>query len=378
MVSLFIPFLYTELRLSNAAFGAIYSGATLVSALLLMEAGKKVDTEALDRYTIKAELILCASALFLAVTVHPVMLFIALFGLRFAGQGLTSHIGQTVMARHFQKSRGKSLSLASLGYSAGELFLPVILTFSFPLLGWRLSLSAIALLACAGVFILLKVLPVRSFERTVPEDRFDDDRGDTHGKESEPAKFDPRKDRTFWFLIAPGWVYTFAATGYFFYQMMLVNGKGWDPKWYALIFAVYALTRVAAVFTFGYFIDRFGARFLYPLHFAPFIAGCVVMRFSGSAASLAFFMVMMGVTMGAASVLQSAVLAETYGGNVIGTVRSVFASIMIFGAAAGPAAFGLLLDAGITMEKILLGLGILTALAAAASLRTWKRPRTRG
>ncbi len=371
MVSQFVPFILEELTLSNAVFGGIYSGATLVSAALLMRVGKRVDVEPLDRYTNKAAVILVAAALLLAASIHPAMLFAALFGLRFAGQGLMSNISQTAMARHFGKSRGKALSLSAFGYSAGELTMPLIFALSIPAVGWRPSLAVVAVLGFAAVLAVVRALPVRSFERPLPEDVLEDNAP----RAAEGSGFAMSRDKTFWLIAAPGWVFTVSATGYFFYQMVMVRDRGWDPKWYALVFSAYAAARVAGIFGTGTLVDRFGARFLYPLHFLPFIAGCFVFGATGSPGPLAFYMVAMGLTMGASSVMQSAVLAETYGPAIVGTVRSAFAATMIFGSSAGPIAFGLILDAGIPMRGILFGIAVLTTAGAAASLKTWRPPR---
>jgi len=371
MVSQFVPFLLDELKLSNAAFGLLYSAATLLSAMLLMRIGGRVDVEPLDRYTDKATLILSAAALALAATFHPAMLFAALFGLRFAGQGLMSNISQTTMARRFGRSRGKALSLAALGHSAGELTIPAILAFGIPFAGWRAALAALALAAAAALLLLTRSLPVRDYGRAAPEDAFDD----AGGSSGVPGSFKPFRDGVFWLLAAPGLVFTVAATGYFFYQMVMVRESGWDANWYARVFSAYAAARVAGVFGTGTLVDRFGARFLYPFHFVPVIVGCLVFGLSGGSAPLVFYMVSMGLTMGASSVMQSAVLAETYGPEIVGTVRSFFASAMIMGAAAGPASFGLLLDAGIPMREILFGISLLLAAAAAASFKTWRLPR---
>lgn len=371
MTSLFLPYLAAELSLSNSMLGALFSSATLISALILMKVGKRVDTEALDRYTIKAESILFAAMLILASSFNAAVLFVALFGLRFAGQGLASNIGQTVMARHFEKSRGKALSFASLGYSAGELFVPPAVALLVRRIDWRLTLIALAFLSLAFVLVLLKALPVRSYERTAPGDRFDK----AAVRSAFPTKFNALTDRTFWLIAAPGWVFTFGTASYFFYQMLIVTKKGWDPAWYAVAFGTYAVTRIAATFSFGFLIDRFGARFLYPLHFVPFVTGCAVMGLLGTPAALTFFLVALGLTLGFSSVIQSAVLAETYGGEIVGAVRSTFTSVMILASALGPAAYGFALDAGVTIEVILLVVGTLAALAVLVGMPTWKPPR---
>jgi len=59
---------------------------------------------------------------------HVLLLPVALLGIRFAGQGLMSHISQTVMGRYFEDDRGKALSLAALGYPVGEMIFPIIIT----------------------------------------------------------------------------------------------------------------------------------------------------------------------------------------------------------------------------------------------------------
>ena len=58
--------------------------------------------------------------------------------------------------------------------------------------------------------------------------------------------------------------------------------------------------------------------------------------------------------MGLGSTTKSALLTELYGENVIGTVRSLFASIMVFSTAISPFLMGWMLDQHVPMETILL------------------------
>jgi predicted lysophospholipase L1 biosynthesis ABC-type transport system permease subunit len=54
------------------------------------------------------------------------------------------------------------------------------------------------------------------------------------------------------------------------------------------------------------------------------------------------------------STTKSALLTELYGENVIGTVRSLFASIMVFSTAISPFLMGWMLDNNVAMETIFL------------------------
>lgn len=60
--------------------------------------------------------------------------------------------------------------------------------------------------------------------------------------------------------------------------------------------------------------------------------------------------------MGIAGTVKAAVLAETFGTEKLGTVRSLFTMLMVLSTAIGPLVVGLLLDSGITFETIMLGM----------------------
>ena len=59
------------------------------------------------------------------------ILFIAIFLMRFSGQGMMSHTATTTISRYFTKSRGKALSTGWFGLSAAEFILPVFDDLSF-------------------------------------------------------------------------------------------------------------------------------------------------------------------------------------------------------------------------------------------------------
>jgi hypothetical protein len=65
-------------------------------------------------------------------------------------------------------------------------------------------------------------------------------------------------------------------------------------------------------------------------------------------------MALVGMTLGFGNSTKSALYAELYGEKIIGTVRSLFASIMVFSTALSPFLMGWMLDNHITMESIFL------------------------
>ena len=120
LISLYLPFLVSAASIQNSAFGSLYSVATLLSALILSQIGKYIDTVPLKTYSWLATLGLVLSSFLFSQVYSVYVLFIALFGLRLSGQGLMSHISSTVTAKYFDADRGKALGITSLGHPAGQ------------------------------------------------------------------------------------------------------------------------------------------------------------------------------------------------------------------------------------------------------------------
>ncbi|NIT61761.1 MAG: MFS transporter, partial [Aliifodinibius sp.] len=88
------------------------------------------------------------------------------------------------------------------------------------------------------------------------------------------------------------------------------------------------------------------------------------------------YMLLIGVTMGMGSNIKSALWAELYGTDIIGTIRSVFSSLMVLSTALCPFLMGWAIDRGMAMESILsiaiATIGIATLMAYAAFRYTIK------
>ncbi|MGY9016085.1 MAG: MFS transporter, partial [Rhodospirillales bacterium] len=103
------PDIRSEFNLSHGDFGLIYSSATLVSAGLLIWAGRKIDDIDLRYYTSFVCFGLALACLGMSGVKHAIWLIPMIFGLRFMGQGLLGHISAVSMARYFDQHRGKAL-----------------------------------------------------------------------------------------------------------------------------------------------------------------------------------------------------------------------------------------------------------------------------
>ncbi|MBN2731390.1 MAG: MFS transporter, partial [Balneolaceae bacterium] len=170
LISLFVPFFLTNFNLSNAAFGSLYSLATLSSAVVLPFLGKWIDRLPLKRFSLMVAMALMLAAFTVSIAWHVAILFIGLLILRVAGQGLSVHTAQTAMAKFYHYQRGKALSIASLGYPFGEAILPLVIAGLIPLLGWRGAWGSISI--AIGILLIpfvFKILGGKMDAHTTPD-----------------------------------------------------------------------------------------------------------------------------------------------------------------------------------------------------------------
>ncbi|MFO7785241.1 MAG: MFS transporter [Desulfatiglandales bacterium] len=161
----FVSVMGGELRqafgLSHTTYGSLYSGATLLSAALLLKFGALADRWSLPGVTTLAVAVLAAGCL--AVGLAPSGLFLGLgfVLIRFGGQGLMAHLGVTAAARFFSDQRGNAVALAHLGLPMAEAILPAGAVLVMGRFGWRGSWLAGGLFLVAAAWPLLVFLSRR-------------------------------------------------------------------------------------------------------------------------------------------------------------------------------------------------------------------------
>ena len=109
-LGLFNSSIRDALSITHGQFGTIYASATLLSSLVIIWVGKKIDDIDVFKFGTLVTLLLSFSCYFFSKVSSVTFLIIAIFLMRFSGQGLMSHTATTTISRYFTKSRGKALS----------------------------------------------------------------------------------------------------------------------------------------------------------------------------------------------------------------------------------------------------------------------------
>lgn len=353
-ISVFGGEIRAEFGLSHGTFGLIYSAATLLSGVCMIWAGRQIDRVDLRRFTVAVCAGLMVASLLTGWTTSAFMLGVAIFALRLSGQGLMSHTAMTAMARYFEQDRGKAISMANLGFPAGQAIFPVIGVALAAAIGWRQTWFVLACVVAVIVLpLLLWLLKGHGDRHRRMEIRTGQDASGNGPAVKQWTGREVRRDPRFW-LMAPGFLgLSFVGTGIIFHQVHLVEFKGWSLAWFAANYSAMAAASVVTSLIIGPLMDRTSALRMTPWYQVPALLSLLFLAGSDVLWVIPVYMVLSGISIGMSRVVISALWAEWYGVRHLGAIRALVAAMMVMASAASPVMFGWMIDQGITMNAIL-------------------------
>ncbi len=360
------------LSITHGQFGTIYASATLLSSLVIIWVGKIIDDIDIFKFGSFVTLLLSFSCYFFSKVSSVTFLFIAIFLMRFSGQGLMSHTATTTISRYFTKSRGKALSAGWFGLSAAEFTLPVIIIYLLTFMEWRniwINISFVILFLPIVSYLLIKNIKLDTRE-------IDKNKNKKNIKIKNWKRIEVIKDYRFYIIclniLAMSWI----ATGIFVYQSFILSSKNWGPYVIAQSFMAYSVLSVITLFIAGFLVDKFSSRKLLIYMNLPFLLSLfLIIVFDNPIVSF-LFLGLIGISNGLSNVLGSSTWAEVYGVKHIGSIKALTTALMVFSTAFGTAVFGLLIDKGFSIEQISMvsGAYIFLALTALIFIRNKLNP----
>lgn len=359
-ISLFAGEIKTTFDLTDGQWGGIYTLGTTLSALTMIWAGVLTDNFRVRVVALGVMLGLAAACLMMAAVPNALLLIPVIFALRFTGQGMLSQLSAVAMVRWFEAARGKALSLASMGFAAGQAFLPVIFVALFAVFHWRGLWVLAALLVLATIPLVLLLLRQ---ERTPQSMAQETQMTGMHARHWTRAEV--LKSGFFWLMVpmivGPGaW-----GTALFFQQVHLVEVKGWSLVGFVALMPAYTVASVVTTFASGWATDRFGVSRVVPFQMLPFAASFAVLAYADTLFAAGVGLTIFGVGQGMQATGTSALWPEYYGTRHIGAIKAVAAALMVFGSAIGPGVTGWLIDLGVDFPGQMLPIAVYYTLAAA-------------
>lgn len=357
-ISLFAGEIMTDFELSDGAWGGIYTLGTTASALVMVWAGAVMDRFRVRVLSGVLMFALAGSCLAMAWNTSLPLLVLVIFALRLTGQGMMSQLALVAMVRWFEASRGKAISLASMGFSVGQAVLPVIFVALLAVLDWRLLWVVAGATIIFTVPLLVRLLQQERTPQAMAEETQMTGMNGRHWTRPEVIK-----SRLFLLMlptmIGPGaW-----GTALFFQQVHLTEVKGWDLISYVALMPLYTLSTIVATFVSGWAIDRFGVSRIMPFQMVPFAISFAVLAYADTLWLAGVGLVAFGVGQALSSTGSSTFWAEYFGTRHIGTIKSLVTALMVLGSAIGPGVTGLLIDWGITFPQQMIPIAVYYVIA---------------
>jgi predicted MFS family arabinose efflux permease len=347
-LGLFNSSIREALSITHGQFGSIYASATLCSSLLLIWVGKKIDDVNIFKFAFFVTILLSFACFFFSRVTSVFLLFIAIFLMRFSGQGMMSHTASTTISRYFTKTRGRALSISWFGLSSAEFIMPVLMVYLLTIIDWQnlwliFSISVLIILPIAS-FLLIKNLNLDSREAN--------DENIKHVEIKQWRRRDVLKDYRFYIIssnmLAMPWIFT----GFAVFQSFVQTSKGWGPYVIAQSFMSYSIFSVLTLFLSGFLIDKFTSRKLLIYMNIPLLLSVIVLFLFDTPITAFLFLGLVGISNGFANILGSSTWAELYGVKYLGSIKALTTALMVFATAFGTALFGYLIDIGFTVGDI--------------------------
>ena len=347
-LGLFNSSIREALSITHGQFGSIYATATLCSSILLIWVGKKIDDVNIFKFALFVIILLSFACFFFSQVSSVLLLFIAIFLMRFSGQGMMSHTASTTISRYFTRTRGRALSISWFGLSSAEFILPVLMVYLLSILDWKnlwviFSIIVLVVLPVAS-FLLIKNLNLDSRENN--EENIDEI------KIKQWKRAEVLKDYRFYIIclnmLAMPWIFT----GFAVFQSFIQTSKGWGPYIIAQSFMSYSILSVLTLFISGFLIDKFTSRKLLIYMNIPLLISVIILFYFETPITAFIFLGLVGISNGFANILGSSTWAELYGVKHLGSIKALTTALMVFATAFGTALFGFLIDIGFSVSDI--------------------------
>jgi len=358
-ISVFAGDIRAEFGLSHGAWGGIYTIATTVSAVVMIWAGVLTDHFRVRVLGPVFLALLALACLAMASVSAAWALIPVIFALRITGQGMLSQIGMVATARWFVATRGRALSITSLGVSFANAALPITFVALLAVINWRILWVVAAAMALAAIPLMLTLLRQERTPQSMSNDSQVAGMGNVHWRRPQLLRH-----WLFWLMVPTLLGPAAWSTSLFFQQVHLAEIKGWSHLELVALFPLYTGAVVAMTIATGWLVDRFQANRVMMFYLLPFIIGFLMIGRAETIFAGAIGLMVVGIGGGIGNTMVAAFWAEHCGTRHLGSIKALVAAVTVFGSAIGPGITGWLIDRGIDFDDQMVWIAVYFVFAA--------------
>jgi len=379
--SIFIDSFINEFGWSRAFVSLLYSGATVLSGILMFFVGRLVDRIGSKRVAILSAAILGAACLLLSFVMSPMMLFVGFFLARLTGKGALDLSSKTLAPNWFISRRAFAIMLVGLGGTLGGILFPLLNNYLIATFGWRVAYRILA-----GGLWLLYVPITLLFLINRPEDAgmaphhtptsLAESSAETEtvsgpaGLE-EPAFRQSQAIRTsaFWILTYVVFQSSLVGTGAILHFVSILETRGFSRTFAAAIMGIKPLVGLVTTILAGLVLDRIRhLHVVLALTCFMQVASFMLLAFLQSAAMAYLYAIVGGMAGGISIICIGVLKPNLFGRRYLGGILGVTAALNVVGSAIGPIIFGAAFDWLGGYKEIIILSSLLPLLAGVLSL----------
>jgi len=302
------------------------------------------------RFVILAGVCLVAAALLLMGTMRRFWQFELLCVVEVIGYVFAGPIAnQVLIARWFERRRGKAMGYAYLGLGLGGVVAPIFVNYLAHSLGWRHALELI------GVLILLVLVPTGLWITcSQPADRKIDPA--TFGEIPRVEGRVPRQSEgssrvsqavrsvTFWLILAGSALAIGAIGAVIQHFILFLKDSGYSATVASRYASILLISSMGGRVIVGHIADHFRKSRIMAIFYFLIGASMFLLAYPQSTAALWLFALVFGFSMGADYMLIPLVASENFGTTALGKILALIIMGYSLGQWAGPWLVGRLFD----------------------------------
>jgi len=373
--SIFMNSFINEFGWSRTFVSSLYSGATVLSGILMFFVGRLVDRIGSKRVAILSAGILGGACLLLSYVISPVMLFAGFFLARLTGKGALDLSSKTLAPNWFISRRAFAIMLVGLGGTLGGVLFPLLNSYLILTFGWRIAYRILA-----GGLWLLYVPITLVFLINRPEDAgmlpLNNPRSDATAEPTKPVAEEPSfrqaqalRTSAFWILTYVVFQSSLVGTGVVLHFVSILETRGFSMTFAAAIMGIKPLVGIITTVLAGLVLDR-----IRHLHIVLAVTcfmqlvSFLLLAYLQNAAMAYLYAIIGGMSGGIAIICIGVLMPNLFGRHYLGGILGVTAALNVVGSAIGPIIFGVAFDWLQGYTEIIIISSLLPLLAGILSL----------
>jgi MFS family permease len=369
--SIFFNALLNEFGWSRAAISGAFSSGVVLTGVLGIIAGRITDRIGPRPVSVVSGILLGLGFILMSLT-HAIWQVYLIYGvLLAAGMSGLWPIVVSTLSRWFEEKRGLMTGIVTSGAGVGSIIFSPLISHFISIYNWRVAYII------TGIIVIVVIISSGLFLKHKP------DQANLSKKDKKIAKgalqgnqdftfSQAIRTRQFWLIVVIYFLFGYSQLSATIHIVPYATGLGISSISASSILAVIGAASIVGRITTGVASDRFHPKKVLVVILVLLLISMICLEFARNLGILYLFGIIMGLSYGGSSAIQSLVAIDFFGLRSLGAVLGSFGFSVLIGGSVGPVLTGFIFDVSGTYDTAFLIFVISAAIAL--SLIAWLSP----